>query len=187
MRRHHLECRQVSLYRSLSDNDLAVSSIAALSEAEDRTLAHVLGVSSVGKRELESPLAGKSTLNRLELCEGKKRYHKINHSSAAIDRLLVDLYRESQAAPPEEIVLDLDTTDIPLHRHQPGRFFHGYNDGYCYLPLYSFAGEQLLCARLRPSHQDSVSGAIDEVSRMVGCFWPQATKGHDCGPSLPHF
>src|SRR5271168_2182348 len=106
-----------------------------------------------GKRELDEPLAGKSTLNRLELTGRSLRYHKISFSTEAIDRLLVDLYIESQATAPEQIVLDLDATDIPLYGHQPERFFHGYYDHYCYLPLYIFAGDQLLCARLRPANR----------------------------------
>ncbi|MGA3129910.1 MAG: transposase, partial [Terracidiphilus sp.] len=120
-----------------------------------------------GKRELDQPLAGKSTLNRLELIGRSGRYHKIGYSAAAIDRMLADLYIESHAAPPTEIALDLDATDIPLYGHQPERFFHGYYDSYCYLPLYIFCGDQLLCARLRAAHQDAAAGAIEEVSRMV--------------------
>jgi hypothetical protein len=83
----------------------------------------LLGVLS-GKRNLDEPLAGKSTLNRLELSGRTGRYHKIGYSAEAIDRLLVDLFIESRAAPPAEIVLDLDATDIPLYGHQPERFFH---------------------------------------------------------------
>jgi hypothetical protein len=130
-----------------------------------------------GKRDLDEPLAGKSTLNRLELVGRSERYHKISYSSEAIDRLLGDLYIESHsAAPPAEIVLDLDATDIPIHGHQPERFFHGYYDGYCYLPLYIFAGDQLLCARLRPADKDAASGALDEVKRIVEQLrgrWPE--------------
>ncbi len=130
-----------------------------------------------GKRELDEPLAGKSTLNRLELVGRSPRYHKISYSAAAIDRLLLNLYIESQAAPPEQIVLDLDATDIPLYGHQPERFFHGYYDNYCYLPLYIFAGDQLLGARLRPANQDAAAGSVEEVSRIVGPLrqrWPKA-------------
>jgi len=129
-----------------------------------------------GKRELEQPLAGKSTLNRLELPGGAKRYHKIDYAAEKIDALLSDLFIESHAAPPEQVVLDLDATDIPLHGHQPERFFHGYYDSYCYLPLYIFAGDQLLCARLRPSNTDAAKGALDEVKRIVTqlrASWPQ--------------
>jgi hypothetical protein len=129
-----------------------------------------------GKRELDEPLAGKSTLNRLELTGRSARYHKIGYSAEAIDQLLANLYMESHAAPPSQIVLDLDATDIPLYGHQPERFFHGYYDSYCYLPLYIFAGDQLLCARLRPANQDAAAGSVEEVKRMVAQLrqrWPQ--------------
>jgi hypothetical protein len=139
----------------------------------------LLGLLS-GKRKLEVPLAGKSTLNRLELTGRTGRYHKITYSAEAIDRLLVDLYIESRPegirVMPSEVVLDLDATDIPLYGHQPERFFHGYYDSYCYLPLYIFAGDQLLCARLRPANQDAAAGSVDEVSRIVWQLrerWPQ--------------
>jgi hypothetical protein len=89
------------------------------------------------------------------------RYHKIGYAGEKIDRLLVDLFLESHARRPQRIVLDLDSTDIPLHGHQEARFFHGYDDSYCYLPLYIFAGDQLLCARLRPADQDGAAGAVD--------------------------
>ena len=93
-----------------------------------------------------APVAGKSTLNRLELSRDEvRRYHKISHDGAAIERLLVDLFLEAHEQAPGEIVLDLDATDDPLHGHQEGRFFHGYYDCYCYLPLYVF------CGRLRAS------------------------------------
>jgi hypothetical protein len=129
-----------------------------------------------GKRELDEPLAGKSTLNRLELIGRTGRYHKIGYSAESIDRLLGDLYIEAHRAMPTEIVLDLDATDIPLHGHQPERFFHGYYDNYCYLPLYIFAGDQLLCARLRPANQDAAAGAVEEVKRVVAQLrqrWPK--------------
>ena len=129
-----------------------------------------------GKRELEEPLAGKSTLNRLELAGRTGRYHKIGYSPEAIDKLLVDLYLESHAQAPEQIVLDLDATDIPLYGHQPERFFHGYYGNYCYLPLYIFAGDQILCARLRPANRDAAAGAVQEVERIVAQLrtsWPQ--------------
>jgi hypothetical protein len=126
----------------------------------------LLGVLS-GKRKLEEPLAGKSTLNRLELVGRTGRYHKVGYWPEAIDRLLTGLYIESHAAMPEQIVLDLDATDIPLYGHQPERFFHGYYESYCYLPLYIFAGDQLLCARLRPANQDAAAGSVAEVSPIV--------------------
>ncbi len=135
----------------------------------------LLGLLS-GKRKLEDPLAGKSTLNRLELAGRTKRYHKIGYSAESIDRLLTDLYIESHAVAPAQIVLDLDATDIPLYGHQPERFFHGYYDSYCYLPLYIFAGDQLLCARLRPANQDAAKGSLEEAGRIVAQLrqrWPE--------------
>src|ERR1700756_2302629 len=137
----------------------------------------LLGVLS-GKRELEEPLAGKSTLNRLELAGRTARYHKISYSADKIDQLLVDLYLESHPTAPERIVLDLDATDIPIYGHQPERFFHGYYDSYCYLPLYIFAGDQLLGVRLRPANQDGAAGSLDEVKRVGGQTrqrWPEVT------------
>jgi len=120
-----------------------------------------------GRRELDRPLAGKSTLNRLELSGRSERYHKIGYVPEAIDKLLVDLFLEAHAKPPKRIVLDLDATDIPVHGHQPERFFHGYYDGYCYLPLYIFCDDHLLCARLRPANRDAAAGAVEEVARIV--------------------
>ena len=86
------------------------------------------------------------------------------------------IFLEAHAEPPERIVLDLDTTDLPLHGHQEGRFFHGYYDSYCYLPLYIFSGEHLLCARLRTADQDAAAGSKEEVERIVGqirAAWPE--------------
>jgi hypothetical protein len=129
------------------------------------------------RRKNCAPLAGKSTLNRLEHAPlGPSRYHKIGHDGAAIERLLVDLFLEAYKTPPEEIILDLDATDDPLHGHQEGRFFHGYYDCYCYLPLYVFCGRHLLAAKLRRSNIDVSAGAVDEVERIVAQIrtrWPR--------------
>src|SRR5579864_4051973 len=128
-----------------------------------------------GRRQLEDPLAGKSTLNRLELTGGSARYHKIDYAAEKIDALLTDLFIESHAQAPTQVVLDLDATDIPLYGHQPERFFHGYYDSYCYLPLYIFAGDQLLRVRLRPANQDGAAGSLDEVKCLVAQIrrrWP---------------
>jgi hypothetical protein len=103
-----------------------------------------------GRAELEQPLAGKSTLNRLELGRDKPdRYKKITLRPEAVDELLVKIFIESHQQAPEQIILDVDTTDLPLHGRQEGRFFHGYYDCYCYLPLYIFCGEHVLCALAR--------------------------------------
>jgi Transposase DDE domain group 1 len=114
-------------------------------------------------------LAGKSTLNRLELHErgGSSRYHKIRPDGDAIESLWVDLFLDAHDQAPAQIILDLDATDDPLHGHQEGRFFHGYYNGYCYLPLYIFCGEHLLCAKLRRSNIDGAAGATEEVERIV--------------------
>jgi len=124
-----------------------------------------------------APLAGKSTLNRLELSQPEPtRYHKVSHDPAAIERLFVDLFLEAHRRAPEQIILDLDATDDPLHGHQEGRFFHGYYDCYCYLPLYVFCGRHLLAAKLRRSNIDGAAGAIEEVARIVGQIrhrWPR--------------
>jgi hypothetical protein len=123
-----------------------------------------------------APVAGKSTLNRLELSrEEPTRYHKIGHDGAAIEGLFVDLFVEAHATPPKQITLDLDATDDPLHGHQEGRFFHGYYDCYCYLPLYVFCGDHLLCAKLRRSNIDASAGAVAEIARIVAQIrarWP---------------
>jgi Transposase DDE domain group 1 len=129
------------------------------------------------KRKDCAPLAGKSTLNRLEHAPlTPSRYHKIGHDGAAIERLFVDLFLEAYETPPKEIILDLDATDDPLHGHQEGRFFHGYYDCYCYLPLYVFCGRHLLAAKLRRSNIDAAAGAVDEVKRIVAQIrarWPR--------------
>ena len=117
------------------------------------------------------PGAGKSTLNRLELTPAdaneESRYKKIVMDEVAVDTLLVDLYIQSQPHQPKQIVLDLDATDDPVHGNQEGKFFHAYYGDYCYLPLYIFIGDQLVCARLRPSNIDGAAGAVEEVTRIV--------------------
>jgi hypothetical protein len=150
-------------YEDLTDHDQL---------REDPLLAVLSGKPRVG----EEPLAGKSTLNRLELGGPvPSRYKKIHYREEAIDELLTKVFLEAHAEAPAQIVLDLDTTDLPLEGHQEGRFFHGYYDSYCYLPLYIFAGEHLLCARLRTADQDAAAGSQDEVARIVGrirAAWP---------------
>jgi Transposase DDE domain group 1 len=126
-----------------------------------------------------APLAGKSTLNRLEHApaEAVTRYHKIGHDAAAIEAVFVDLFLDAFGAkPPREIILDLDATDDPIHGHQEGRFFHGYYDSYCYLPLYIFCGRRLLAAKLRRSNIDASAGAVEEAQRIVRQIqarWPR--------------
>jgi hypothetical protein len=125
----------------------------------------------------QQALAGKSTLNRMELGDGTShRYKKITFWRDAIDDLLVEVFLEAHATAPEQIVLDIDTTDFAIHGEQEGRFYHGYYDHYCYLPLYVFAGEHVLCARLRPSNIDPSAGSRQEIERIVKrirALWPE--------------
>jgi len=133
----------------------------------------------IGKRDLSAP-AGKSTLNRLELSTEEvapgELYKKIVMDTEVVDWLLVDTFLKSFDEPPEEIVLDLDATDDPLHGKQEGRFFHGYYGHYCSLPLYIFCGEHLLCARLRTSDRDGADGSVEELTRIIAAIrevWPK--------------
>jgi len=129
----------------------------------------VLAGKLAARRSGWAPLAGKSTLNRLEHAPsgGPGRYHKIGHDATAVERLFVDLFLEAHARAPKQIILDLDATDDPVHGRQEGRFFHGYYDAYCYLPLYVFCGRHLLAAKLRRSNIDASAGAAEEVARIV--------------------
>ncbi len=129
------------------------------------------GAERARDRDRGHGLAGKSTLNRLEQTPAgggaADRYHKIEYDADAIAELWVDLFLDAHEKPPERIVLDLDATDDPLYGAQEGRFFHGSYRSYCYLPLYIFCGDFLLCARLRPSNIDGSAGALAELERIV--------------------
>jgi hypothetical protein len=153
-------------YEDLNDHD----------ELRHDPIMAVLAGKLEARREDCAPVAGKSTLNRLELSKLEPtRYHKISHNPIAIRRLLVDLFLEAHERAPNEIVLDLDATDDPVHGNQEGRFFHGYYDCYCYLPLYVFCGRHLLAAKLRRASVDAAAGAVEEVARIVGQIrrhWP---------------
>jgi hypothetical protein len=142
----------------------------------DPVMAVLAGKLEAGRADC-APLAGKSTLNRLELSRPEPtRYHKVSHDPAAIETLFVDLFLEAHRRAPEQIILDLDATDDPLHGHQEGRFFHGYYDCHCYLPLYIFCGRHLLAAKLRRSNIDGAAGAVEEVARIVEQIrkrWPR--------------
>ena len=124
-----------------------------------------------------APLAGKSTLNRLELSKAEPtRYAKIAADTQAIERLFVDLFLDAHNKAPAQITLDIDATDDPLHGHQEGRFFHGYYDCYCYLPLYIVCGRHLLAAKLRRANIDAAAGAVEEIARIVRQIrvcWPR--------------
>lgn len=139
-----------------------------------------LGQERVDRRDRGKALAGKSTLNRLELtpagARGTSRYKKIVARHGDLESWFVEAFLQLTAPSPSEIVLDLDATDDPLHGHQLGRFFHGYYKHYCYLPLYVFCGEHLLCAKLRPADIDAAAGSVKVVERIVAQIrrvWPQ--------------
>jgi hypothetical protein len=147
-----------------------------LNDHEELRLDPLFGVLA-GRKELDRPLAGKSTLNRMELGDGMlDRYKKITFWRDSVDELLVKVFLEAQEKAPEQVILDVDTTDLPLHGKQEGRFFHGYYDCYCYLPLFIFCGEQVLCARLRESNRDAAAGSVTEIQRVVAqlrAAWPE--------------
>jgi hypothetical protein len=131
-------------------------------------------------RDRGRPLAGKSTLNRLELTEptasAESRYKKIVLDFEAMRSLFVDVFLEAHEQAPEQIILDFDATNDPLYGRQEGRFFHGYYNEYCYLPLYAFCGDHLLAAELRPSNIDASSGSVELLERLVGRIrqrWPK--------------
>ena len=139
----------------------------------------LVGAHRPRERDRGHALAGKSTLNRLEHAvveERPSRYRRVALDPAAIEGQFVDCMIKAHDEVPERIVLDLDATDDPVHGHEEGRFFHGYYRGYCYLPLYIFCGDHLLCAKLRPANQDGAVGSVEEVARIVDqirSHWPE--------------
>jgi hypothetical protein len=164
-------------YEDLNDHDV-LRDDALLAVAAGKTDA--TGATRARARDRGHALAGKSTLNRLERTRADAttatRYAKIVYDAAAIEGFFVAAFLAAHATPPAEIVLDLDATDDPLHGQQEGRFFHGYYRAYCYLPLYIFCGDFLLCAKLRRADGDGAAGAVDEVARIVAQIrarWPQ--------------
>ena len=164
-------------YEDLNDHDDLRRDplFAVLVEKEDPE-----GQKRIRPQDRGKAAAGKSTLNRLELTPAEPtaaelRYKKIIMKPEEIDRLFVDVFLQAHAEPPQEVILDVDATDDVLHGNQEGRFFHGYYMNYCYLPLYIFCGEFLLCARLRPSNIDASEGTMEELQRIVGQIrsaWP---------------
>jgi hypothetical protein len=163
-------------YEDLNDHDELRNDplLAVLVGKNDPT-----GKYRIRDRDKGKALAGKSTLNRLELtpvgANKNSRYKKITVDRHAVDEFFTQVFMDSHRKAPSEIILDLDATDDPLHGHQAGRFFHGYYKNYCYLPLYIFCGEHLLCARLRPSDIDACAGSVKELDRIVSAIrirWP---------------
>ena len=155
-------------YEDLNDHDILASDklLAVMVGKDDPT-----GMNRKDKRNCGKPLAGKSTLNRLELtpadADGQDAYKKIALNTEAVDNLFVDIFLQSHRNVPEQIILDVDATDDPLYGKQEGKFFHGYYKSYCYMPLYIFCGEELLCARLRTANNDGAAGTVEELERIV--------------------
>jgi Transposase DDE domain group 1 len=152
-------------YEDLNDHDVLRSDplLATIVGKADPT-----GGDRLQEQDRGKPLAGKSTLNRLEWgAVTQDRYRKIAVDTAAVDRFFVEAFLSAHEQAPAPIILDLDATDDPVHGQQEGRFFHGYYAEYCYLPLYIFCGSHVLCARLRESNQDASAGALAEVERIV--------------------
>ena len=186
-------------YEDLNDHDRLRYDVVmgVLSEKDEPS-----GTDRMRKKDQGKPIAGKSTLNRLELtpeeANEKSRYKKIVADGAAIDELMVEVFIESYPCAPSEIVLDIDATDDPLHGHQEGRYFHGYYAEYCYLPLYIFCGEHLLCARLRPADKDPASAdTFQAAARAWAATMPAASvarlsptivdlRSCDPGPAYSH-
>lgn len=139
-----------------------------------------LGKTRNREQDKGKALAGKSTLNRLELTpessDEKQRYHKISADFAAMDDLLMAVFLESYETNPGWITLDVDATDDRVHGAQEGGYFNAYYGHYCYLPLYIFSGHDVLCARLRSASEDGAAGTLEEVQRIVGRIrerWPK--------------
>jgi hypothetical protein len=149
----------------------------------DPVLAVLVGKLEAGRADC-APLAGKSTLNRLELGGAEPtRYHKISHDAAAIERLFVDLFLEAHQRAPEQIILDLDATDDPLHGHQEGRFFHGY--GAC--PRAGEAGPGgllLLPAAVHLLRSAPTGGQVAPIEHRRCCRCHRGGCAHRCANPL---
>jgi Transposase DDE domain group 1 len=166
-------------YEDLNDHDtLRDDSLLALAVGKP----DLTGTQRLRARDCGHALAGKSTLNRLERTpaklESQERYTKIVYDAAAVAALFTEDFIRAHPRPPKALILDLDATDDPLHGQQEGRFFHGYYGCYCYLPLYIFCGDFLLCAKLRIANHDGAAGALAEVERIVGqlrAVWPEVS------------
>jgi len=164
-------------YEDLSDHDELRHDplLATLAGKKDP-----MGASRVHERDRGKALAGKSTLNRLELtpadASANSRYKKIVAGDEQIERFYVDVFLQQHRKPPKRIIIDLDATDDRIHGDQEGRHFSGYYDHYCYLPLYMFCGHHLLSATLGTSDVDAAKGAVDELKRVIGQIreaWPE--------------
>jgi len=155
-------------YEDLNDHDQLRYDplLATLVGKQDPT-----GSDRLRKRDRGKALAGRNTLNRLELtprgANAGSRYKKIVANAGQIESVFVDVFLQLHRTPPKRIVLDLDATDDPVHGNQWGKFFHGYYKSYCFLPLYIFCGEHLLAAKLRPADVDAAAGSVKQLARIV--------------------
>jgi len=164
-------------YEDLNDHDvLRDDALFALAAGQK----DLRGERRARKRDRGHALCGKSTLNRLELtpasADASARYKKVVYDAPALDTLMVEVFLDAHRKPPTSIVLDLDSTDDPIHGTQEGRFFHGYYGNYCYLPLYITCGNFLLGSRLREANIDASAGATTELERVVAqirACWPE--------------
>ena len=164
-------------YEDLNDHDeLRFDPLlaAAIGKADPR------GARRSRERDQGAGLAGKSTLNRIELSRPGEaesdRYRRIVLREEFVDQVFLDVFLQAFDKAPKQITLDFDATDDPLHGQQEGRFFHGFYGHYCYLPLYVFCGDHLLCARLREANIDASAGAVEELERIVTRIrkdWPR--------------
>ena len=164
-------------YEDLNDHDQLRQDplLAVLVGKDDPT-----GQDRQREQDRGKALAGKSTLNRLELtpaeASASDRYKKIVVQEEAVEEFFIEVFLQAHPQQPEVIVLDCDATDDPLHGEQEGRFFHGFYGEYCYLPLYIFCNGYVLCARLRRSNIDASEGVVDAIQRIVariGQVWPR--------------
>ncbi len=157
-------------YEDLNDHDQL---------RHDPVMAVLAGKLGPRRQKKCAPIAGKSTLNRLELSLPKaSRYKKISYRAEPIEALFVDVFLQAHAAAPDQIVIDLDATDDPLHGGQEGRYFNAYYDAWCYLPLYIFCGRHLLAAKLRSCDRDAADGSVEEMTRIIGQIrarWPKVS------------
>lgn len=130
-----------------------------------------LGNDRENERNKGKALAGKSTLNRLELSGtgdlSKQRYKKITADFDKIENYFVDKFLNTYPKTPKEIIIDVDATDDLIHGDQEGKYFHGYYGDYCYLPLYIYCENYLLAAKLRPCNIDASKGTKEELERII--------------------
>jgi hypothetical protein len=164
-------------YADLNDHDdLKWDPVLALALGKD----DVEGARRHRPSDRGKPLASSSTLNRLELtpadADRRSRYKKVVHHPDRLEGLFVELFLDSFQTAPEEVVLDFDATDDPVHGEQEGKFFHGYYRQYCYLPLYVTCGQHLLVAKLRTADRDGADGSTEVLAELVARIrarWPE--------------